>query len=56
MSATKLLETAAVTQAVIGSIPCCVVDDRDRITEVNAAFADRLNALRRTLSGSRFSN
>ncbi len=43
MSATKLLETAAVTQAVVGSIPCCVVDDRDRITEVNAAFAERLN-------------
>ncbi len=43
MSATKLLETPAVAQAVIGSTPCCVVDDRDRITEVNAAFAARIN-------------
>ena len=30
MTSTKLLETPAVAQAVIGSIPCCVVDDRDR--------------------------
>jgi signal transduction histidine kinase/CheY-like chemotaxis protein len=43
MSPTKLLETPAVAQAVIGSLPCCVVDDRDRITEVNAAFAARIN-------------
>jgi PAS domain S-box-containing protein len=43
MTSTKLLETPAVAQAVVGSIPCCVVDDRDRITEVNAAFAARLN-------------
>lgn len=43
MTSTKLLETPAVAQAVVGSIPCCVVDDRDRITEVNAAFATRLN-------------
>ena len=43
MTSTKLLETPAVAQAVIGSIPCCVVDDRDRITEVNAAFAARIN-------------
>jgi PAS domain S-box-containing protein len=43
MTSTKLLETPAVAQAVVGSIPCCVVDDRDRITEVNAAFAARIN-------------
>ena len=43
MTSTKLLETAAVAQAVVGSMPCCVVDARDRITEVNAAFADLLN-------------
>lgn len=43
MTSTKLLETAAVAQAVVGSMPCCVVDARDRITEVNAAFAERLN-------------
>ena len=43
MTPTKLLETPAVAQAVVGSIPCCVVDARDRVTEVNAAFAARLN-------------
>ncbi|MDP3494928.1 MAG: ATP-binding protein [Hyphomonadaceae bacterium] len=43
MTSTKLLETAAVAQAIVGSMPCCVVDARDRITEVNAAFAARLN-------------
>ena len=43
MTSPKLLETAAVAQAVVGSMPCCVVDARDRITEVNAAFAACLN-------------
>ena len=43
MTSTKLLETAAVAQAIVGSLPCCIVDARDRITEVNAAFAARLN-------------
>lgn len=43
MTSTKLLETAAVAQAIVGSLPCCIVDARDRITEVNAAFATRLN-------------
>ncbi len=42
MTSTKLLETPAVAQAVVGSLPCCIVDARDRITEVNAAFAVRL--------------
>ncbi|RYE57710.1 MAG: hypothetical protein EOP18_02320, partial [Rhizobiaceae bacterium] len=43
MTSPKLLETAAVAQAIVGSLPCCIVDARDRITEVNAAFAARLN-------------
>ena len=43
MTSTKLLETPAVAQAVVGSMPCCIVDARDRITEVNDAFATRLN-------------
>ena len=43
MTSTRLLETAAVAQAIVGSLPCCIVDARDRITEVNAAFAARLN-------------
>jgi PAS domain S-box-containing protein len=51
MTPTKLLETPAVAQAVVGSIPCCVVDDRDRITEVNAAFAARLNRPAQNLVG-----
>ena len=51
MSSTKLMETPEVAQAVLGSIPCCVVDDRDRITEVNAAFAARLNRPAQNLVG-----
>lgn len=43
MTSTKLLETAAVAQAIVGALPCCIVDARDRITEVNSAFAARLN-------------
>ncbi|RYZ14539.1 MAG: PAS domain S-box protein [Alphaproteobacteria bacterium] len=51
MTSTKLLETAAVAQAIVGSLPCCIVDARDRITEVNAAFAARLNRLAPHLVG-----
>jgi PAS domain S-box-containing protein len=43
MTSTNLLETAAVAQAIVDALPCCIVDARDRITEANAAFATRLN-------------
>ncbi len=43
MTSTKLLETATVAQAILDALPCCIVDARDRITEVNEAFAVRLN-------------
>jgi signal transduction histidine kinase/ActR/RegA family two-component response regulator len=43
MSSTNLLNSPAVAVAVLAAAPCAVVDARDRITEVNAAFAARLN-------------
>src|SRR6185295_11435000 len=40
---TPHLETPAVALAVLAAAPFAVVDARDRITEVNAAFATKLN-------------
>jgi PAS domain S-box-containing protein len=42
MPPTPLLNSPDVAVAVLAAIPCCVVDSRDRIVEVNAAFAARL--------------
>ncbi|MEZ6029920.1 MAG: response regulator [Hyphomonadaceae bacterium] len=42
MPPTSLLNSPDVAVAVLAAIPCCVVDSRDRIVEVNAAFAARL--------------
>lgn len=42
MSPTSLLNSPDVAVAVLAAIPCCVVDSRDRVVEVNAAFAARL--------------
>ncbi len=42
MPPTPLLNSPDVAVAVLATIPCCVVDARDRIVEVNAAFAARL--------------
>jgi len=42
MPPTPLLNSPDVAVAVLAAIPCCVVDARDRIVEVNAAFAARL--------------
>ncbi|HVY87676.1 MAG TPA: ATP-binding protein [Hyphomonadaceae bacterium] len=43
MSSTNLLETPAVAAAVLAATPCAMVDARDRVTEVNAAFAKKVN-------------
>ncbi len=43
MSSTNLLETPGVALAVLAAAPCAVVDARNRITEVNAAFAAKVN-------------
>jgi PAS domain S-box-containing protein len=43
MSSPNLLETPGVALAVLAAAPCAVVDARDRITEVNEAFAAKVN-------------
>jgi PAS domain S-box-containing protein len=42
MPPASLLNSPDVAVAVLAAIPCCVVDSRDRVVEVNAAFAARL--------------
>ena len=42
MPPSPLLNSPDVAVAVLATLPCCVVDARDRIVEVNAAFAARL--------------
>ena len=46
-----LLENPEVALAMLAATPCAVVDQRDRVVEVNAAFADRLNRPVSTLLG-----
>ncbi|MDP3740431.1 MAG: ATP-binding protein [Hyphomonadaceae bacterium] len=43
MTSTSLLDTPAFALAVLAAAPACVVDARDRVVEVNEAFAKRLN-------------
>ncbi|HEY7798926.1 MAG TPA: response regulator [Hyphomonadaceae bacterium] len=43
MTSTRLFDTPDFALAVLAATPACVVDPRDRIIEVNAAFAHKVN-------------
>jgi len=51
MTSTRVLETPDIALAMLAAMPCCVVDAGDRIVEVNAAFAARINRPAANLPG-----